>query len=253
MTYLAVQSIVILIIITLIYLLYNYQLKLKVKRALEIETIREQESEKVRKKTAADFHDELGHTLTRITILTELVKDKIKGRQTDVIPMLEKISENSQVLYNGTKDFIWAIDPHKDSFYDLMVRLKDFGDDLFNTTEIQFQVNGIIDELKEIPLTMDWKRQLSLMFKEGMNNALKHACCRQVFLEASILDQEIEISLVDDGKGFDPKKHFDQNNGLENMRRRSEKIQGILEFESKKGIGTKISFRGKIDKNVITV
>ena len=245
-------SIVFLIIIALIYFLYNFQLKYKVKRAVEIEIIREQENEKVRKKTAADFHDELGHILTRITILTELVKDKIKSRQSDVMPMLEKISENSRVLYDGTKDFIWAIDPHKDSFYELMIRLKDFGDDLFSTTDIQFQVNGIIEELKEIPLNMDWKRQLALIFKEGMNNSLKHAHGRQVFLEASILDQELEITLVDDGRGFNPKEHFNQNNGLENMKRRAEKISGILEFDSRKGIGTKISFRGRIAKNIVT-
>ncbi len=244
-------AIIILILAAIIFFLYNFQLRLKLKHVLEFEKIREQESEKIRKKTAADFHDELGHTLTRISILTELAKDKINEKQIEVLPLLEKISENSKILYDGTKDFIWAIDPNKDTFYDLMIRLKDFGDDLFSSTEVQFQVNGITDELKGIPLKMDWKRQLSLLFKEGMNNALKHALCRQVFLEASILDQEFEISIVDDGKGFNPSEYFNHNNGLQNMRRRAEKISGILEFESKKGIGTKISFRGRIAKKLL--
>lgn len=127
-------TIVFLSIIT--YLVYKVLMNKKLMHAVEIERIKNEERDKVRKKTAADFHDELGHRLTRISILAELIKRKIPESINSIEPLLNKISENSAQLYSGTKDFIWSIDPQNDSLYDLIIRLKDFGDDIFTNTDV---------------------------------------------------------------------------------------------------------------------
>ena len=147
-----------------IYLVHLFWVQHKIRRALEIEKIRAEESERVRKQTAIDFHDELGHRLTRISLLTEIVKRKLGDSHSEILPLLRKISENSIQLYDGTKDFIWAIDPQNDSLYELLVRLKDFGDEIFTDTNIDFLVKGISTELEHTSLSTDMKRHLTLIF-----------------------------------------------------------------------------------------
>ena len=228
-----------------IYLIHLIWAQRKIKHALEIERVRAEESERVRKQTAIDFHDELGHRLTRISLLTEIVKRKLGDSHWEVLPLLRKISENSIQLYDGTKDFIWAIDPQNDSLYELLVRLKDFGDEIFTDTNIDFFVKGISIELENTSLSTDMKRHLTLIFKEGMNNSLKHSGGKKVSLESRIIGDEIEIALEDDGAGFKISED-NSGNGLKNMIKRAEKINGQLQINTEPGKGTRISFRGKV-------
>jgi ligand-binding sensor domain-containing protein/two-component sensor histidine kinase len=216
----------------------------KVRRAVRIEKLREEEAEKIRRKTAIDFHDELGHRLTRISLLTELIKRNIGNAFSEITTLLNQISDNSTQLYNGTKDFIWAIDPHQETLYELMLRLKDFGDDLYGRTDIKFEVNGLDEKLQAATLDVDWKRHLALIFKEGMNNSLKHSNGEKVQLDSHLEGDEIEIVLSDNGKGFadNPKS---KGNGLKNMRDRAEKLASSIFIDSNPGEGTKISFKGK--------
>lgn len=219
-------------------------LKKRISRVLEIEKIKSDETEKIRKKTAIDFHDELGHRLTRISVLTGIVRKKLQNRFDDITPLLDKISDNSSALYDGTKDFIWSIDPSNDSLYELMIRIKDFGDELFTDGKINFEVRGISEKLCESFLDMDWKRHLSLILKEGMNNSLKHSHASKIILETNVFQNELEISLEDDGIGI--VNETKQGNGLKNMQKRAERLSGHLDIQSEKGKGTKISFKGKI-------
>jgi len=226
------------------YLILRLILRLKVKRALEIKKIKEEESTNLRKKTSIDFHDELGHRLTRISMLTELIKLKIGNTFTEVDSFLEQISENSRQLYEGTKDFIWSIDPSQDSLYELMIRLKDFGDELYDKTNVRFEITGLDEKLQNSSLNMDWKRHLTLIFKEGMNNSLKHSGSDKVLLNTRLEGDEIIVSLEDNGTGFiqDESKN---GMGLKNMRARAEKLNATLSINTDPGKGTKILLKGK--------
>lgn len=244
-------SMITLVSFVLIYLSHLFWLRHKIRHALEIEKIRIEESEKVRKQTATDFHDELGHRLTRISLLTEIVKRKLENGQLDVAPLLKKISENSVQLYEGTKDFIWAIDPQNDALFELLVRLKDFGDEIFTETDVDFIVKGISGEIENISLSPDLKRHIALIFKEGMNNSLKHSHSKVVSLESKIQGEEVEIILKDDGSGFDLDRPCN-GNGIKNMIKRANNIQGKLDINSAPGKGTKISFKCKINNKTQT-
>jgi len=241
------STITILLILSLIYFTHYKRTRDKISHALRIQRIREEENAKVRKQAAIDFHDELGHRLTRISLLTEIAKRKLESKNKEVIPLLRKISENSIQLYEGTKDFIWAIDPQNDSFYDLLIRLKDFGDEIFNDTDVDFFVSGLNSELEKTSLSTDMKRHLALIFKEGMHNSLKHSRSHSVHLESRLINGEVEITLKDDGAGFDARK-VTPGNGLGNMKKRAEKLKGNLLIDSVPGKGTSISFRGHIQQ-----
>ena len=163
---------------------------------------------------------------------------------------MNKISENSAQLYSGTKDFIWSIEPKNNSLYELIIRLKDFGDDIFNDTDIHFEVSEISEKLKKEFLTVDLRRHLALIFKEGMNNSLKYSNSKNVMLQTNIAKGELKILLADDGEGFSILSES-KGNGLNNMKKRAERINGILDIDSRIGQGTKIIFKCKLPQKEI--
>lgn len=222
-------------------LLYDYRVKNKVHHLMEIEKAKLAENERVRKLAAQDLHDEFGNRLTRISLITELIKARLNGHGAEVEHLLTKIRDNSNQLYQGTKDFIWSINPENDSLYEVAIRLKDFGDDLFDKTPACFEVMGIVEELRPVMLPMGDSRHLILLFKEGMSNILKHANARKVRLQFGVSHNNISVSLSDDGRGFEKEKEKG-GNGIMNMQSRAKKLQGHLQIESHEGAGTSITF-----------
>src|SRR5438045_3383938 len=106
---------------------------------------------------------------------------------------------------------------------------------------ISFRVNGIDTGLERFSLSIDWRRHLTLMFKEAMNNAVKHSECANVSLDFAHRDGTIDIVLADDGKGFDTAQR-PPGQGLTSMKSRSEKIHGILTIQTLCGKGTRVRF-----------
>jgi ligand-binding sensor domain-containing protein/signal transduction histidine kinase len=217
---------------------HKYRVRIKLARLIQLENIR--------KRIADDFHDELGHKLTKISLYSELMKKDLTGKLNGTEDYLFKISETANTLYDDTKDFIWSIDPGKDTLYDLAVYLKDFGDEFFDKTGVSFRVEEISTELEKTLLPMIWKRQLILIFKEAMNNILKHSRCSTVDLEVKKTESEIEIILIDDGAGMQV-PNSTKGRGLGNMKSRADKIEGELIIDSH-GNGTIIRFNGSFEK-----
>ncbi|WP_164851262.1 ligand-binding sensor domain-containing protein [Larkinella soli] len=222
---------------------YNYRVKKRVLHLLELERVTLAENERVRKMAAQDLHDEFGNTITRISMLTEIIKSKLNGHGEEIAPLLTKISDNSNRLYQGTKDFIWAINPEHDNFLEIAIRLKDFGDDVFDRTRITFQALGITDDLRKAVLPVGTSRHLIFLFKEAMSNTLKHSHATEARITFAMLNRRIEVQLKDNGIGIQPNGKSSMGNGLHNIQSRAEKIGGRVEITSERMEGTTITFR----------
>jgi signal transduction histidine kinase/ligand-binding sensor domain-containing protein len=232
-------------LILLIILFFTIRTKLKIRRSLELERVRIQEKEQVQKTIAADFHDELGQKLTKISLFSEIVKGKLFKESPEYVEYINKINKAAKELTSSTRDFIWTLNPTQDSLHDVAIYLKDFGDELFDKTGIEFRANGISKDLEKIRLPMEWRRHLILIFKEAMNNVIKHAECTSLTLEILMNHNTIELSLSDNGIGcFNGRISGCQ--GLNNMKHRAEQIHGNLDIILDKGKGTTIRFWGEI-------
>ncbi|GAB3273872.1 hypothetical protein GCM10027347_46530 [Larkinella harenae] len=227
----------------IIWLVYNYRVRKRVKHLLELERVTLAENERVRKMAAQDLHDEFGNTITRISMLTEIIKSKLNGHGADIAPLLTKISDNSNRLYQGTKDFIWAINPEHDNFLEIAIRLKDFGDDVFDRSHITFEAVGITDDLRKAVLPMGTSRHLIFLFKEAMSNTLKHSQATVSQIHFAMLNRRIEVQWKDNGIGMQATSKSSVGNGLHNIRSRAEKIGGKVDISSEAMIGTTILFR----------
>jgi len=205
-----------------------------------IRALRAEEQNRVRQRTAEDFHDEVGNRITRISVLTQVLKGKLNPLTEDSERILNKIQENAALLYNGTRDILWALKPENDNLYELLQRLNELGVDLFRDTPAGFFFAGARENWRAYKLPMDVNRNLMMIFKEGMNNCLKYAAATKVHLIAEVGEDNVfTLVLEDNGKGFQQ----DVNNrgqGLNNMKRRAERIGGSLEVESSVGGGTTI-------------
>ena len=197
------------------------------------------ENELVRKKAANDFHDELGHRLAKIALFGEIIKRKLNGDTGELATYLDKIIDGSQRLSHDTRDFLWTLDPTKDSLHEVIFYLKEFADELFDRTAIDFRLSGLTPELEQIKLSAETKRHLTLLFKEGMTNILKHAECRHATLQVEAGGERVQITLADDGKGCNGGLNGN-GHGLKNMHERAEKLQGNFSVDSRPGEGTKI-------------
>ncbi len=226
-----------LVVILIVFFIY-YLGTIRVKSQLEIE--------KLKLKIASDLHDNIGAGLTEISILSE-VAERSEGHSSSVVKKdLQKISETARQLVDSMSDIVWVVNPQRDSLHDLIVKLKDSYNEFFSTIGISFQVNNV-EKSDDIKLPMDYKQNLLLMFKEAINNAIKHSGCKKLKLEAFYKNDIIEIELKDDGTGF----NFNEvnfGNGIKNMENRAKKIKGKLSWESKVGQGTRVIFSGKLGK-----
>ncbi|WP_164849885.1 sensor histidine kinase [Mucilaginibacter limnophilus] len=216
----------------------------KIQKQKAIEAIKREEKLKIRQQTAEDFHDDLGNKLTRITVLSEMLNVKIEKPEQK--QLVEQIRQNAASLYNGTRDILWALDPKSDNLYETLKHIEEIGVELFRDTEITFKHEGVSDEFKQVKLSMEYNRNITMIFKELLNNVLKHADADLVVLKVGKLEKnEVHISLTDDGKGFESKE-TSRGHGLKNVKTRAGRIGGGLNFVSSPDKGTEVTLKFNI-------
>ena len=203
--------------------------------------------ERLKTKLAADLHDNIGAGLTEISILSELAEKKLNGKYEKNHGELKKISEKARLLVDSMSDIVWVVNPKKDTLYDLIARLKDSYSDFLESIGIRFKTSDL-EKLENIKLPMDFKQNLYLIFKEGINNSIKHSNCKNIYLETNIIGDRIEIKLQDDGSGFDVTSES-MGNGIFNMRNRAELIGAKIKWENNIEGGISVLFYGSVNNS----
>lgn len=210
--------------------------------AINAQTALEKELTSVREHIAQDFHDDLGNKLARISLFSTMVEKDMADKNSKISSKIKQITEDSNSLYRGTRDFIFSLKESSDYIEELVTYISDFGEDYYSTTSIKFKVDKKIEINKKLPYY--WSKQLIYIFKEAMTNALKHSECTEVTLKFTTQNNQVTIECNDNGSGME-KVEMASNNGLQNMRQRAEKIGGELIVKTIKSSGTSIIFNGK--------
>lgn len=206
---------------------------------VRIAEARAAERDQVRARSSRDFHDEAGTKLTRMSLYVALLRQQA-GEAKEMLPLLDKIEDNLQGLSAGMRDFIWVLDPRHDNFPDLLLRLAQFGGELFHAAGIDFRYQNEAKGTGDTRPDVRTKRHLLLIFKEAMHNAVRHAACTHVVLRVAETATGLDIRLSDDGRGFD-EPGLARINGIRNMRERAAEIGARLELQSAPGKGTTLS------------
>jgi two-component sensor histidine kinase len=223
-------SLLIVAICAFFYFLYKYRLA----QVLKIE--------KLRNKISLDLHDDIGSTLSSISILSEMALHNKK--EDSSLEMLSEIKQNSISLMERMDDIVWSINPHNDTMESLFLRIKTFAAKLFEAREIDYKID-IDENIKQIHVEMENRQHIYLIMKEAINNIMKYAACTVAQIKVGFHSGQLIIFIKDNGKGFDTQK-ISLGNGLTSMKKRAEQMNAFLEIHSKLQEGTTINLSVKI-------
>ena len=198
------------------------------------------ELERVRTRIATDLHDDIGASLSQISILSEVARRRAGDVDALQKPLAE-IAGASRELLASMSDIVWSINPQRDRLRDLLQRMRRFATDVFTARNIEFQFHAPVAEL-EGKLDPDMRRQVFLIFKESVNNIVRHADCTQVEIRFAVEKAGLVLSVRDDGKGFDAAQS-PAGNGLASMRQRAASLNGSLEITVDGDRGTRVTLR----------
>jgi len=135
-------------------------------------------------------------------------------------------------------DIVWAIDPDQDRLEDLAHRMRRFASDLLTSSGVRLQFRVPAGgQGPEVGAGI--RRQIFLIFKEALNNAVRHSACTEVQIDFSLARGVLSLTLKDNGKGFEW-GCVDQGHGLSSMRQRAAELGGSFEVDSVPDHGTTI-------------
>jgi signal transduction histidine kinase len=196
--------------------------------------------ERERARIAQDLHDDLGSSLTRISLLSELARaDKNDPAQLEI--HMREISQSAAQTVRALEEIVWAVRPGSDSLQGLVEYIAHVANETFAGSNTRCRLD-LPHDLPVQSLPPEMRHNIFLIVKEALTNALKHASAHEVHVRAKVLANSLEIVVRDDGRGFAPdsKSGDGQRNGMENMRRRGRAVGADLSMGSEPGKGTTV-------------
>jgi len=194
--------------------------------------------EQERARIAKDLHDDLGANLTQIIFLSERVEGAHPGvpegnRWFDLIPATARRTIQS------LDEIVWAINPQNDSLESLANYLSQFAQQHLALAQARC-ILDVPTVLPPVPLSTEVRHNLLLAAREALQNAVTHAGATEVRLSLKLNEEGLNITIADNGRGFDPGSVPELGNGLKNMRQRMGGLGGQLELHSQPGQGTTV-------------
>jgi signal transduction histidine kinase len=205
------------------------------------------EMEKVRTRIAMDLHDDIGSSLSQISILSEVARRE--GGNGSSSQSLARVAAISRDLTAALGEIVWAVNPRRDRVGDLVQRIRRFGEDMLGGHGIQFDCRAD-DESLSIGMPADARRDLFLIFKECTHNVIRHANASTVIAELKVRHGRLQLIVRDDGHGIDGATESG-GHGLTSMRGRAQRLGGSLEVDSAAERGTEISVSVPIKRHYL--
>lgn len=205
----------------------------KYKRSLQ--KIREEQLVmRERERIARDLHDELGATLTSVSMRVQILQQTKGNAQTE-----EALNNSIGNAIRKLDEIVWTVNPSNDDMQNLFGYITEFAQEFFENSAISYRFD-FPDDLPAVKLSSERRYNVFLIVKEALNNVQKYSGASQVFIKAEKIDSRLTISVTDDGKGFDVNAIATTSNGLRNMHRRAEMADAEVRISSEPGKGCKV-------------
>lgn len=229
----------------------SYRAKSRANEAIQrtqvqlVQSEKQREAELVRTRIARDIHDEIGATLTKIRLLSDVAAQYDHSQFELTRHSLERIGDHARHVGQSMSDIVWAVDPGRDTHQGMLDHVRELSRRLLGDNGIDFSLDlscGNPDQLME----PDLRRDLHLVINEAFNNILKYANAKHVSVHLKLNAGRFELGIADDGAGFSNGTVLGSGNGLRNMRDRIARHAGNLSVQSAPGDGTRLSADGTL-------
>ncbi len=206
-------------------------------KQLAVEKIQSQlEVEKLRNKISGDLHDDIGSTLSGVSMYSYMASTQLlNGEHENLKTTLQTIQQSASEVVNKLGDLVWSVKPGKDTIEVLIEKIEQYARDMCRAKNIDFTAS--ITVLTNTSLTQEKRYHLFLCMKEAINNAVKYSEADLLELTVKEYNQLLEITIRDNGKGFDV-ENVKRGNGLDNMQQRVDELGAEYLLKSEPGKGT---------------
>jgi signal transduction histidine kinase/ligand-binding sensor domain-containing protein len=194
--------------------------------------------DKERLRISKDMHDEVGASLTRISILSQLAKNQTNDQEKSA-KLVSQINEIAGNVVDEMSEIIWAMNPKNDSLDSFGSYLRQYASSYLESAGI----DGIFHFPENIPpvqMSSELRRNIFLTSKEALHNVVKHANATRVEVKFTYEKNLLFLIIQDNGCGFEQEQPARMGNGLTNMRKRIEDMGGQYEIFSQTGKGSEI-------------
>lgn len=199
----------------------------------------------LRNKISQDLHDEVGATLSGIALYSYIARQQQQQlAHEQVIQSLDIIDKNATDMVKKLSDIVWVVNPVHDSLEGLIQRLEEYTLEMAAAKGIRV-ITEKEEQVKQIRLSMEQRKNIYLILKEAVNNAVKYSHCRHITLSTGLQNGYLTFCVKDDGIGFDL-QNSSKGNGLQNMQYRADELQASLEMKSLPDKGTTLTIVCKI-------
>jgi len=209
-----------------------------------------QERDRTRDRIASDLHDDVASTLGSIALYTESLNRGLRETSKPTRELVQRIGTLLNEAQDAVSDIVWSVTPRHDTLEDLLWRMKDLASDLCSAHGIAYAVE-VPKNIDVVQLPEKLRKSIYLIFKEAINNIIKHAQAKSVSMRVEIINSVLEMVIEDDGIGFTTDEqhqrtslasevddHPVRGHGLRNMTKRAEEMGGSLSILSTPGKGT---------------
>jgi len=183
----------------------------------------------IRNEIAADLHDEVGSSLSSIHMLSQMATQN--GNEAAHKEIIERMSNNAKETMDKMGDIVWMIKPGEVEGVGLKQKMERFAYEICGSKNIEISIQ--LDDLEKLKLTMAQRKNIYLIFKEALNNAVKYSGTQKISIKGGMQGKELTLDVKDSGKGFD-NNLIKRGNGLGNMQNRAREMNGQLGIKTGK-------------------
>ena len=196
----------------------------------------------IRNRISKDLHDDIGSTLSSISINSTAVQQMKPENFPEVISTVANIGQNARIAMENMSDIVWAINPANDTFRNLMARLQAFSTQILEAKDIQLQFD-IPEAIQSIKLSMPQRKNIYLILREAIHNVAKYSNASHCLVSAKLENKKIDLEVKDNGTGFSQIIPGLGGNGMVNMQVRADELKALFKIHSGKEKGTRVSLQ----------
>ena len=200
---------------------------------------RQQAVAKERERIIADLHDDVGGGLSSIRMMSDLMLTQDNNEVAANPQFAAKISATAKDIAQRMNTIIWSLNTENDSIHNFGEYVRQYGVSFFENSGIRFLYNGPANLGEDIQLSGGQRKNLFLIAKESFHNILKHSNASEASFTITLVHNRLKIFISDNGKGLENNNSF--GNGLKNMQKRMQEIQGDLDIRADHGTRITVS------------
>jgi len=218
----------------------------------QLERMRQLEAiEKERARIARDIHDQLGASLTQISLLGEMVEGD-SHEPAEVQAHGRQITQTARETHRALDEIVWTVNPSNDTLEGLVNYVCKYAQEYFTVAGLRYRLE-VPPSLPQVSITPELRHNVFLAAKEAVTNVVRHAQASAAWVRLHLEPRAFVLEIEDNGRGLAgmDTERARTRHGLKNMRKRLEDVGGQFEMTTGREGGLLIRLKAPLNQHPI--